>query len=69
SVNILTEHNGTQVSLERIAILYPSTLFLLSTSSNQQEYHIENRYQINQITISKIIDISKRALKINGMMK
>ncbi|CAF1590650.1 unnamed protein product [Rotaria magnacalcarata] len=65
SVNILTEHNGTQVSLERIAILYPSTLFLLSTSSNQQEYHIENRYQINQITISKIIDISKRALKIN----
>ncbi|CAF4439531.1 unnamed protein product, partial [Rotaria magnacalcarata] len=24
SVNILTEHNGTQVSLERIAILYPS---------------------------------------------
>ncbi|CAF3612241.1 unnamed protein product [Rotaria sordida] len=64
-VNVLLENSVTQTPLERIAILYPSTLVLLSNSSNQQEYHIENRFQINQITISKITDISKRALKIN----
>jgi hypothetical protein len=37
-VNILSENVG-QIVLERIAILYPSTLFLLSTT--QQEYQIE----------------------------
>lgn len=64
-VNILSENAG-QNALERIAILYPTTLFLLS--STQQEYQIENRFPINQITISKILDdniIGKRALKIN----
>jgi len=29
------------MQLERIALLYPTTLFLLSTLSNQQEYQIE----------------------------
>jgi hypothetical protein len=37
-VHIVSENLG-QVALERIAILYPSTLFLLSTL--QQEYQIE----------------------------
>jgi hypothetical protein len=37
-VNILSENLG-QVALERIAILYPSTLILLSTT--QQEYQLE----------------------------
>jgi hypothetical protein len=37
-VNIFSENVG-QIALERIAILYPSTLFLLSTT--QQEYQIE----------------------------
>jgi len=37
-VNILSENLG-QIALERIAILYPSTLFLLSNT--QQEYQIE----------------------------
>jgi hypothetical protein len=40
-VNVLLENNINQTPLERIAILYPTTLFLLSSSSNQQEYHIE----------------------------
>ncbi|CAF3413697.1 unnamed protein product [Rotaria sp. Silwood1] len=65
AVNVLLENSVTQIPCERIAILYPSTLVLLSTSSNQQEYYIENRLQISQLTISKITDISKRALKIN----
>ncbi|CAF1231352.1 unnamed protein product [Adineta steineri] len=64
-VSVILDNNVHQMPLERIAILYPSTLFLLSTLPNQQEYQIENRYAVNQITISKIIDISKRALKIN----
>ncbi|CAF0872682.1 unnamed protein product [Adineta ricciae] len=64
-VNVLIDNNITQITFERIAILYPTALILLSTLSNQQEYQIENRFQINQITISKIVDISKRALKIN----
>ncbi|CAF0752716.1 unnamed protein product [Adineta steineri] len=70
-VNILSENLG-QNALERIAILYPSTLFLLSTitsSTAQQEYQIENRFQLNQITISKILDdniLGKRALKITA---
>ncbi len=40
-VNVLPDNNTHQTSLERIAILYPSTLFLLSTLPNQQEYQIE----------------------------
>ncbi|UJR28286.1 hypothetical protein I4U23_009534 [Adineta vaga] len=69
-VNVLSENLG-QIALERIAILYPSTLFLLSTtpSTVQQEYQIENRFLLNQITISKIVDdniLDKRALKINA---
>ncbi len=40
-VNIISENLG-QIALERIAILYPSTLFLLSTT--QQEYQIEVFY-------------------------
>ncbi|CAF0864909.1 unnamed protein product [Rotaria sordida] len=70
-VNILSENLG-QIALERIAILYPSTLFLLSTiksSTAQQEYQIENRFPLNQITVSKILDdniLGKRALKINA---
>ncbi|CAM4880314.1 unnamed protein product [Rotaria socialis] len=69
-VNILSETLG-QIALERIAILYQSTLFLLSSikSSNaQQEYQVENRFPIHQITVSKILDdnvLGKRALKIN----
>lgn len=63
-VNVLIE-NANSTSLERIAILYPTALVLLSTVGNSQEYQIENRLPINQITISKIVDISKRALKIN----
>ncbi len=42
-VNILSETLG-HIALERIAILYPSTLFLLSTmtsSAVQQEYQVE----------------------------
>jgi len=65
-VNILSENLG-QIALERIAILYSSTLFLLSTS--QQEYYVENRFGLHQITISKILDdnvLGKRALKINA---
>ncbi|CAF0844801.1 unnamed protein product [Rotaria sordida] len=70
-VNILSENLG-QIALERIVILYPSTLFLLSTiksSTAQQEYQIENRFPLNQITVSKILDdniLGKRALKINA---
>ncbi|UJR21197.1 hypothetical protein I4U23_024295 [Adineta vaga] len=64
-VNVLIDNNVNQITFERIAILYPTSLILLSTLPNQQEYQLENRFQINQITISKIVDISKRALKIN----
>ncbi|CAF1320563.1 unnamed protein product [Adineta ricciae] len=70
-VNILSENLG-QIALERIAILYPSTLFLLSTTTSsgaQQEYQVENRFLLNQITVSKIVDdniLGKRALKINA---
>ncbi|CAF3922777.1 unnamed protein product [Rotaria sp. Silwood2] len=64
-VTVLLENSATQIPFERTAVLYPSTLVLLSTSANQQEYYLENRFQISQITISKITDISKRALKIN----
>jgi Rho guanine nucleotide exchange factor 7 len=64
-VNVLSENTTNQMALERIALLYPSILFLLSTLPHQQEYQIENRLPINQITISKIVDISKRSLKIN----
>ena len=31
--------------------------------------YLQNRFSINQIAISKIIDINKLALKINGMLK
>jgi hypothetical protein len=47
-VNILSENLG-QIALERIAILYPTTLFLLSTitsSSVQQEYQVEVNFII-----------------------
>jgi hypothetical protein len=44
-VNVLSDNNNNnnnnQMPFERIAILYPTTLFLLSSSSNQQEYQIE----------------------------
>jgi hypothetical protein len=40
-VNVLSENTTNQMALERIALLYPSILFLLSTLPNQQEYQIE----------------------------
>ncbi|CAF4385551.1 unnamed protein product, partial [Adineta steineri] len=40
-VSVILDNNVHQMPLERIAILYPSTLFLLSTLPNQQEYQIE----------------------------
>jgi hypothetical protein len=53
-VNILSENLG-QIALERIAILYPTTLFLLSTiasSPAQQEYQIE----VNFVCINHVLN-------------
>ncbi len=46
---MLSENNNNQIALERIALLYPTTLFLLSTLSNQQEYQIEVN-ELNQLS-------------------
>ena len=40
-LNVLPESSETYIPFEGIALLYSSSLFLLSTSSNQHEYHIE----------------------------
>ena len=40
-VNVLPESSETHIPFEGIAPLCSSSLFLLSTSSNQHEYHIE----------------------------
>ena len=53
-VNILPESSVTHIPFERIALLYPSSLFLLSTSSNQHEYHIEVGVYNAHLDIKKI---------------